>query len=72
MPTEKMKISEIVPKPCPFCGSKVSMTYHSAENSFCIWHIGVLCAVREPIKIGGEFVKSRAEAAEVWNRRVEK
>lgn len=71
MPTEKIKISEIVLKPCPFCGSKVSMTYHSGENAFCIWHIGgELCEIEEPIKIDG--VKSLAEAAEAWNRRVEK
>ena len=72
MPTERTKISEIALKPCPFCGGKVSMTYHSAESAFCIWHIGVSCAVREPIEIDGVFVKSLAEAAEAWNRRVEK
>ena len=58
-------------KPCPFCGAKVSMTYNSAEEAFCVWHKGDSCALAEPIKIDGEFVKSLAEAAEAWNRRVE-
>lgn len=71
MPTERMKRSEIKLKPCPFCGAKVSMTYNSAENTFRIWHIGISCAVKEPIEIDGVFVKSLAEAAETWNRRAE-
>lgn len=71
MPTERIKRSEIELKPCPFCGAKVSMTYNSADNTFNFWHIGTSCALAEPIKIDGEFVKSLAEAAEAWNRRVE-
>lgn len=57
-------------KACPFCGAKVSMTYNSVESAFCIWHIGDSCTLAEPIKIDGIFVKSLAEAAEAWNRRV--
>ena len=57
-------------KPCPFCGAKVSLTYHSADNTFNFWHNGINgCAAKEPIEFDGYFVKSLAEAAEAWNRR---
>jgi len=57
-------------KPCPFCGVKVSLTYHSADNTFNFWHKGVnSCAAKDPIKFDGDMVKSLAEAAEAWNRR---
>ena len=69
MPTEIIKRSEIKLKPCPFCGSKVSMTYNSADNTFNFWHKGTSCVLVEPIRIDGMFVKSLAEAAEAWNRR---
>lgn len=68
---EEEKMAEEL-KPCPFCGAKVSMTYNSAENAFCIWHERTACLLEEPIKINGAFVKSLAEAAKAWNRRVEK
>ena len=58
-------------KPCPFCGGKVSVTYNSAENVFCFWHKAESCALEEPIKIDGIFVKSLAEAIEAWNKRYE-
>lgn len=59
-------------KRCPFCGAKVSMTYNSAENVYRIWHSSISsCAIEEPIEIDGVFAKSLAEAAKVWNRRVE-
>ena len=72
MPTERMKISEIALKPCPFCGGKVSMTYNTGESAFCIWHDGAECVLEEPFKIDVACAKSFAEAAKAWNRRVEK
>lgn len=61
----------IVLKPCPFCGSRVSLTYHSADNTFNFWHTdATYCAAEEPIQFDGEKVKSLKEAAYAWNRRV--
>ena len=58
-------------KPCPFCGSKVTMTYSSWDNMYHIYHRYdvILCAIKEPIDIDGYFVKSLSEAADAWNRR---
>jgi hypothetical protein len=59
-------------KPCPFCGSEVTLTYSSHDNMFHFYHKGDLapqCGAKEPIDFDGYFVKSLAEAAEAWNRR---
>lgn len=59
-------------KPCPFCGSEVSLTYSSYDNIFHFYHKGDLvsqCGAKEPIDFDGYFVKSLAAAAEAWNRR---
>lgn len=60
-------------KPCPFCGSKVTMTYSSYDNMYHVYHRGdiVMCAMKEPIDIDGYFAKSLTEAEDVWNRRVD-
>jgi hypothetical protein len=58
-------------KPCPFCGSKVSITYSSLNNTFNVYHTNTLihCKMLEPIQIDGYYVKTLAEAKEAWNRR---
>lgn len=57
-------------KPCPFCGVKVLLTYHSAGNTFNFWHKGVnSCAAKDPIEFDGDMVKSLKEASDAWNRR---
>lgn len=60
-------------RPCPFCGSKVDMTYTSYDNMYHIYHRDyggiVQCYMKEPIDIDGYFVKSLSEAADAWNRR---
>ena len=57
-------------KPCPFCGVKVSLTYHSADNTYNFWHKGVnSCAAKDPIEFDGDMVKSLKEASDAWNRR---
>lgn len=58
-------------KPCPFCGSEVTLTYSSHDNMFHFYHKEDLapCGAKEPIDFDGYFVKSLAEAAEAWNRR---
>ena len=56
-------------KPCPFCGSKVTMTYNSYSNTFNVYHDREACALYEPILIDGYLVKSLSEAAKAWNRR---
>ena len=58
-------------KRCPFCGSKVSLTYHSRDNTFNFWHMDInSCATVEPIQFDGDMVKSFKEATEAWNRRI--
>ena len=58
---------------CPFCGGKVTMTYSSYDNMYHVYHRGMpiiwRCALKEPIDIEGEFVRSLSEAADAWNRR---
>lgn len=57
-------------KPCPFCGTPVTMTYNSWDNAFKIYHTGnddPNCCIIEPIML--EAV-SLADAAKAWNRRV--
>ena len=58
-------------KPCPFCGSDVSLTYSSWDNMFHVYHKGdlVTCAIKEPIDIDGYFAKSLSDAVKAWNRR---
>ena len=57
-------------KQCPFCGSRVSLTYHSADNTFNFWHIDInSCEAVDPIQFDGDIVKSLKEASEAWNRR---
>ena len=64
------KMNEL--KPCPFCGSKVAMTYSSRTNTFKIWHEGEKCELTEPIQIdANDTVDSLSKATEVWNRRTE-
>lgn len=59
-------------KHCPFCGGEVSITYHSADNTFNFWHKGANnCAAKDPIKFDGDIVKSLKETADAWNRRSE-
>lgn len=59
-------------KPCPFCGGKVSLTYHSGDNVYRIWHHwgnSAECFIAEPIELPGNQLKSLSEAAQAWNRR---
>lgn len=58
-------------KPCPFCGSRVSMTYNSGANKFYVWHLDMTeCWIDEPISLPcGDGCGSLDEAAEKWNRR---
>lgn len=57
-------------KPCPFCGQRVSLTYHSRDNTFNFWHTVVnSCAAVDPIQFDGDMVKSLKEATNAWNRR---
>ena len=57
-------------KRCPFCGSRVSLTYHSRDNTFNFWHEDInSCAAVDPIQFDGDMVKSLKEAADAWNRR---
>lgn len=57
-------------KRCPFCGSKVSLTYSSHSNKFNIWH-DKKCFLSEPIQIDCDNeIYSFEKAIEVWNRRV--
>ena len=59
-------------KPCPFCGGEVSITYHSADNVFSIWHKHDGCKFIEPMYIDGEYAKSLSDARDIWNKRVVK
>lgn len=57
-------------KRCPFCGSRVSLTYHSVDNTFNFWHKDInSCAAVDPIQFDGDMVKSLKEATDAWNRR---
>ena len=56
-------------KPCPFCGGEVSITYHSADNVFSIWHKHEGCKFIEPMYIDGEHAKSLSDARNIWNKR---
>lgn len=57
-------------KPCPFCGSHVSLTYNSVSNTFNFWHKqDTTCCFVEPMQVDGTFAKSLYEATEIWNRR---
>ncbi len=54
-------------KPCPFCGSEVSMTGSIFEDEFYIYHESAWdCQIAEPITINA---RTREEAIEAWNRR---
>ena len=55
---------------CPFCGGEVSITYHSADNVFSIWHKYDGCKFIEPMYIDGEYAKSLSDAQNIWNKRV--
>lgn len=56
-------------KPCPFCGSKMSVTYNSL-GSFNFWHKEpVVCLCAEPFQISIDNAKTLDEAIEFWNRR---
>lgn len=57
-------------KPCPFCGSNMSVTYNSL-GSFNFWHCGDKdCSINEPLQISVDKAKTLNEAIELWNRRV--
>lgn len=52
-------------EPCPFCGSRVNMTYNSYANKFIVWHMDVVeCWIDEPITLPcGLGCSSLSEAA---------
>ena len=56
-------------KPCPICGGKVNLSYYSPMKEYRIWHSDKRCALKEPIAICDESIKSLKDAAEFWNRR---
>lgn len=56
-------------RPCPFCGGEVSITYHSADNVFAIWHKYEGCKFIEPMYIDGQYAKSLSDARNIWNGR---
>ena len=56
-------------RPCPFCGGEVSITYHSADNVFSVWHKDDRCKFIEPMYIDGKYAKSLSDARNIWNKR---
>lgn len=53
---------------CPFCGTKVNITYSSFNRVFNVWHEdSSRCNIIEPIMLTG--AKSLTEAYTIWNRR---
>lgn len=56
-------------RPCPFCGGEVSITYHSMDNVFSIWHKYDGCKFIEPMYIDGKYAKSLSDARNIWNKR---
>jgi hypothetical protein len=59
-------------KPCPFCGSRVSITYNSGEDAFAVWHTQIAPCFIEPLWISGDNAKTLSEAYAFWNRRAER
>lgn len=59
-------------KPCPFCGSKMSVTYNSL-GTYNFWHIEsvehIACLCNEPFQISTDNAKTINEAIEIWNTR---
>lgn len=59
-------------KPCPFCGKRVSLSYHSPDRAYQIRHRPYqdgICYLTEPFTIPLEYAGSLREASEAWNRR---
>lgn len=57
-------------KPCPFCGSKMSVTYNSL-GVFNFWHSDDKeCPFNEPFQISVKKAKTLSEATDLWNRRI--
>ena len=69
--TEQNKREVPFLKPCPFCGSKMSITYNSLGKEYNFWHEGTneKCTAREPFfsMTGGTIIESIADAVRVWN-----
>lgn len=56
-------------KPCPFCGSKISVFYDSL-GSFNFWNKEpIACLCNEPVQISTDTAKTLNEAIEFWNNR---
>ena len=57
-------------KRCPFCGGKVNVHGSSRLKRFTIYHKNPRGCYFEPFEIAWESAESLAEAAKIWNRRV--
>lgn len=61
-------------KRCPFCGSKVGLTYNSVLKVRNLYHTGYcpeICFLPEPIEFSEYDYKTEEEVIKAWNTRKE-
>lgn len=56
-------------KPCPFCGSGVSITFNSVLNEYHIYHKLVNDCPFDDLVVPGTNANAMSEACNVWNTR---